>query len=163
MRSFVLPVLAVCAALALTGPAHADPVDPVPPQLGDACSADLADAMTLLPDQRTYALCQPAGDGFAWAAAPVPFEPQQRWYSYGPVITLHGQGMRNPNVIEGDLTATPRTPETVCRAGQQTVVEAGVLSAPEVAQGEPGRELSVRLQPRLFYLELSGDCLWDQA
>lgn len=157
-----MAVASVSAVLAMVAPAHANPADPIPPQLGAPCPADLADAMTLLPDLQTYAACRPAGDGFTWTSPPVPFEPQDRWYSYGPVITVHGQGMRNPNVTQGDMTGTPLSPQTVCRAGQQTVVGAGVLSAPEVAQGEPGQPVSLRLQPTLFYLELSGECRWEK-
>ena len=159
MRSLAWAVIsaAVCAALALSAPADADPA---PPQLGAGCAADLADALTVLPDQQTYAVCRGDAGGYMWTAAAIPFDPQDSWYSYGPVITLHGQGMRNPNVTAGEWTATPRDPQTVCRASQQTVVEAGVLSDPEITEGQSGQPLTLRLQPALFYLELSGDCLW---
>jgi hypothetical protein len=131
------------------------------PRLGAACSADLAEVMTLLPDEQTYAICRDApGGGPAWSEVRVPFEPHESWLSYGPGIILHGQGMRNPNVTEGQWTATARDPASACRAEQQTVVGAGELSDPEVAEGEPGGELAVRFRPALFYLTLSGDCLW---
>lgn len=146
-------------ALAITaGPAcHAD----VPaPQPGAACAAGLNGAMTLLPDQTTYASCQQSGADYAWAAVQTPFPPNDSWFSYGPPITLHGQGMRNPNLTSGPWTATPQDPETTCRVTQTTVVEAGVLAAPEVSEGERGKPLTVEMQPKLFYAELAGDCLW---
>jgi hypothetical protein len=90
----------------------------------------------------------------------MPFEPNDQWLSYGPMITLHGQGMRNPNLTSGRWTATPQDSETVCRAQQETVIEAGVLSAPQVSQGITGQPLSLEMLPKLFYAELSGNCLW---
>ena len=152
-------VAAIGAAVAFPGAAYADPAGP---QLGDGCAAELAGAMTLLADGQTYAICQEEIGNAVWASVPTPFEPSNTWFSYGPTITLHGQGMRNPNLVSGEWTATPQTPESSCRVAQQTVVEAGVLSAPQVSQGEPGKPLSVRMLPKLFYAELSGDCLWNR-
>lgn len=151
-------VLAAAAVLA-PGFAHAEVVAP---QLQAPCAADLAGAMTLLPDQRTYVTCQVGAAGYTWTAAPVPFEPNDIWLSYGPVITLHGQGKRNPNLSSGRWTATPQDPGTVCRAQQETVIEAGVLSTPQLSEGEPGQPLEVAMAPKLFYLELAGNCLWER-
>lgn len=159
-KRFGAAILAAGAVLVAPGVAHADPV---PPQLGDGCSAELSGAMTLLPDGQTYAICQEVIDSAVWADVPTPFDPNDTWFSYGPTITLHGQGMRNPNLRSGDWTATPQDEETSCRAQQQTVVEAGALSAPEVSQGEPGKPLNVQMQPALFYAELSGNCLWTRV
>lgn len=156
----VVSALAVAGAVFSSGIAHADVI---PPQLEAPCSADLADVMTLLPDEQTYVVCQEEiGDRFAWRAAPVPFEPNSTWLSYGPAINLHGQAMRNPNLSSGPWTATPQDPQTVCRAQQQTVIAAGVLAAPEVFQGKPGQSLSVEMLPKLFYVQLSGNCLWAE-
>lgn len=155
--SALLAVLAGAAVLAV-GIAHADPA---PPQIGAACAADLDGAMTLLPDATSYAVCRPAGAGYAWVPpAETPFPPNDTWLSYGPPITLHGQGMRNPNLTSGPWTATPRDPQTRCQVTQTTVVEAGVLAAPVVTEGEQGEPLSVQMKPKLFYAELAGDCLW---
>ena len=152
----VIPVLVPVLTPAV---AHADPP---PPALWASCPPDWADAMTLLPDEQTYALCQQNVFGYSWVPVLTPFDPHETWVSYGPPINLHGQGMRNPNVTSGDWTATPQDPETVCRAEQQTVVEAGVLSDPVIAEGEPGKEMAVDLRPALFYLKLSGHCLWTK-
>ena len=153
--------MALLAAAAVTGvPAHADPSAPatVP-----ACTQDLDGTMTLLPDERTYAACGQTPAGYAWSDVLTPFDPNDSWLSYGPVITLHGQGMRNPNVTAGQWTALPRDAQTTCRAQQTTVVEAGVLAPPVVSAGEQGAPMSLQLLPKLFYLELSGNCLWQKV
>lgn len=148
----------VAAGLAATPTAHADVAVP---DVGSACTVELDGVMTLLPDGTTYVSCQQqSGADYAWAAVQTPFPPNDIWLSYGPAITLHGQGMRNPNLTSGWWTATPQDPETMCRVTQTTVVEAGVLAAPEVSEGEPGKLLAVQMQPKLFYVELAGDCLW---
>jgi hypothetical protein len=156
-RAIAAAVVAALAALS-SGIAHAD----VPtPQLEAPCSADLAGTMSLLPDEQTYVVCrEEIAARFAWMAASTPFEPNEQWLSYGPVITLHGQGMRNPNLTSGQWTATPQDSETACRAQQETVIEAGVLSEPQVSQGAKGQSLSLAMLPNLFYAELSGNCLW---
>jgi len=154
----VVSGLIVAGAVLVPASAHADVEVPA---TGAACPAELADTMTLLPDERTYVQCRPQfGLGYAWAQIQTPFDPNDTWFSYGPAITLHGQGMRNPNLSSGRWTATPQDPETTCRATQTTVVEAGVLAQPQIAQGEPGEPLDVEMLPKLFYVELAGSCLW---
>lgn len=155
--SRVVLCAAAAAGVALTS-AVAGADAPVP-AVGSPCPAELAQAMTLLDDGRTYMRCEP-GVGYAWAEVQTPFDPQDAWLSYGPPITLHGQGMRNPNLSSGRWTATPQDPETICRAVQTTVVEAGVLATPVVSEGEQGQPLALEMLPKLFYAELSGDCLW---
>jgi len=155
-------VVVLVAAAVLVAPATARADTPAP-QAGAACSADLADAMTQLPGGSEYLVCQPQPDGsHAWAAAPVPFDPSDKWLSYGTGITLHGQGFRNPNLTSGDWTATPLSPETICGAEQVTVVSAGVLAPPQSSQGEPGRPLSLEMLPKLFTVTMSGECLWSR-
>lgn len=152
-----LPAAMLVAGL-MNGPtAHADLPSP---ELDAPCAAELNGAMTLLADGITYAECQPSALGNTWVSAQTPFPPNELWFSYGPAITLHGQGMRNPNLVSGSWTATPRDPDTTCRVTQSTVVEAGVLAAPEVSEGEQGKPLAVQMQPKLFYAELAGNCLW---
>jgi hypothetical protein len=162
MRFSVAVGSVLLVAMTALSPAVAH-ADSTPPAEGSACPAEFAGAMTLLPDEQTYAVCaEQAGLGFRWAAVQTPFDPNDTWYSYGPVITLHGQGMRNPNLTSGGWNATPLNPQTVCRAEQQTVVEAGVLSPPQISQGEAGQSVDVQMLPKLFYAELSGDCLWTR-
>lgn len=151
----------ICAAVAawaiVPAVAHADVT---PPALGGGCSAELADAMTLLPDKTSYAVCRQSGLGYTWTPAQTPFPPNDTWWSYGEPITLHGQGMRNPNLSSGRWTATPQDPEATCRATETTVVEAGVLAEPQVFEGEKGKPLDLEMLPQLFYAELAGNCLW---
>lgn len=132
------------------------------PAIGSPCPAELVDAMTLLPDERTYVRCQQSGLGSAWGQVQTPFDPNDTWLSYGPAITLHGQGMRNPNLSSGQWTATPQDPETICQATQTTVVEAGVLAQPQTLEGEQGKPMDVEMLPKLFYVELAGNCLWSK-
>jgi len=164
-RTLVSAVVVAAGAVLVPGAAQADVIqaDVMTPELDAPCSVDLEGAMTLLPDEQTYVICQEEMFArYVWRAAPVPFEPNSTWLSYGPAITLHGQGMRNPNLSSGQWTATPLDPATVCRVQQETVVEAGVLSAPKVFQGDPGQPLSVEMLPQLFYAQLSGHCLWTE-
>ncbi|WP_328354666.1 hypothetical protein OG976_24050 [Mycobacterium sp. NBC_00419] len=150
---------AVVAALLLApGIARAD--SPVP-QAGAQCPADHADAMTQLPNGSDFLVCR-AGpdDSHSWAPVATPFDPNDTWISYGPAITLHGQGFRNPNLTSGQWTATPLDPASSCSAEQVTVVSAGVLAPPQRSQGEPGAALSVDMLPKLFTVSLAGDCLW---
>ena len=154
----------VCALAALAVAPGVAQADVTPPALGAGCSAELADTMTLLPDQTTYAVCQQSGLGYSWAPpVEVPFSPNDTWLSYGPAITLHGQAMRNPNLSSGRWTATPQDSEATCRAKETTVVEAGVLADPQVFEGEPGKPLNLVMLPKLFYAELSGNCLWARG
>jgi hypothetical protein len=160
MKRFVGVTLVVAAAAVVwPGGAHADPIAPA---LQSPCSEELAGTMTLLPDEQTYVACQEDAAGYIWTAVATPFEPNDAWLSYGPAITLHGQGMRNPNLSSGSWTATPRDSETVCRVQQETVIEAGVLSTPQLTEGNPGQPLEVAMAPKLFYAELAGNCLWER-
>ena len=152
-------VLVVAAALLAPAVAHAD--TPVP-QPGAGCSEDLAGAMTQLPNGRDFLVCGGQDGSHTWAAAAVPFDPADEWFSYGSGITLHGQGFRNPNLSSGNWTASPLDPETACAAEQVTVVSAGVLAPPQNSRGEPGRPLSVELLPKLFTVTMTGDCLWSR-
>ena len=56
----------------------------------------------------------------------------------------------------------PRDPATMCAAEQLTIVRAGVLAPPQDSRGVAGQPLSVQVLPRLFSIELSGDCLWSR-
>lgn len=156
--------MVIATSVMAPGVALADPVpDQTPPQAGAMCPAEFDGAMTLLDDQTTYVACRQSGPAHTWVPVQTPFPPNDTWLSYGPPITLHGQGMRNPDLSSGDWTATPLDPESSCRVTQTTVVEAGVLAPPQVLEGEPGRPMQVRMLPSLFYAELAGNCLWETA
>jgi hypothetical protein len=145
-------------ALLLATPAVAS-ADPEAPQPGTPCAADFSDAMTRLADGRTVLECL---DNH-WQAVTTPQPPNDRWLSFGPTVTLHGEGLRNPDVASGNWTATPQDPDTSCRAEQRAVVEAGVVGAPQVSEAPAGQPLSFQVVPRLFSIELSGYCLWTRT
>ncbi|BBY66367.1 hypothetical protein [Mycolicibacterium helvum] len=160
MRRCGALIAAVAAALASAAPAHADA--PVP-QAGAPCPQDFADVMTQLPGGADFLVCQAVPDQPGrWAPVVTPFDPASRWLSYGPEITLHGQGFRNPNLRSGQWTATPLDPATECAADQVTVVSAGVLAPLVHSQGQPGQPLRLDVLPKLFTIVLSGECLWSQ-
>lgn len=141
-------------------PAHADA--PVP-HAGAPCPADFAGAMTQLPGGRDFLVCQAGPDApGSWAPVLDPFDPNSRWLSYGPEITLHGQGFRNPNLRSGDWTATPLDPATVCSADQVTVIGPGELAPLVHSQGDPGQPLRLQVLPKLFTITLGGECLWSE-
>ncbi|MBB3752385.1 hypothetical protein FHT44_004897 [Mycolicibacterium sp. BK634] len=153
-------IAAAVVALSFPVPAHAD--DPVP-QAGAPCPQTFANVMTQLPGGRDFLVCQPVPDRAGnWASVDAPFDPSSRWLSYGPEITLHGQGFRNPNLRSGSWTASPLDPVTVCGADQVTVVSAGVLAPLVHSQGQPGQPLQLEVLPKLFTITLSGNCLWSE-
>lgn len=160
-NSAIVVVLAIAASVVFPVAAHADDVEV--PVGGSPCPAGLVGTMSLLPDEQTYVRCQQSfGLSYTWVPVQTPFDPNGSWLSYGPAITLHGQGKRNPNLTSGSWTATPQDPETICRAAQTTVVEAGVLAEPMVVESEQGRSLALEILPRLFYIELAGNCVWAE-
>jgi hypothetical protein len=145
-------------ALILSTPAVAW-AGPDVPQPGTPCSSELSGVMTW-----------PAGDNSPleclnnqWQAITSPQPPNDRWLSFGPPITLHGQGMRNPNVASGDWTAVPQNANSGCRAEQRAVLEPGVTAPPQVAESPQGQPLSFQVVPRLFSIEMSGYCLWTRT
>ena len=156
MRKTTLAIGVITAALSALPVASAEPPAP---QAGTPCTSDLAGVMTWPADVLTPLVCV---DG-QWQALTAPQPPNDRWLSVGPAITLHGEGMRNPNVASGQWTATPQEPGGQCRAAQQTVVSPGVKSSPQVSEGRPGQQLSLQLLPSLFSVELSGYCVWTRT
>jgi hypothetical protein len=142
-------------ALAATPVAHADPVAPQP---GSPCAGDVADALTQLPD-RSFLSCT-AG---SWQPFTGPYPSSDKWLSYGPAVRLHGQGLRNPEILSGKWVATPQDSASACSATQAAVVSAGEVGAPQVSTGEPGRPLDFEVLPVVFSIELSGACLWERV
>lgn len=135
--------------------------EPGPPPASDQCTADLEGAMTRMPDADTLSVCR----GGAWQAVATPQPPADRWVSFAspPPLKLHGQGMRNPDMAAGEWTGAPRNSTTRCRARQQVVVSPGELSAPASVEGEPGQPVRLEVSPRMFLIELSGDCVWARG
>jgi hypothetical protein len=139
-------------------PSAAASAEPAAPQPNTPCSAVAKDALTL-PAEVPLAC-----DGVQWQAVTDPYPMSDRWLSYGPAMTLHGQGRRNPMLESGDWTATPLSPETTCAATQSAVVSGTpTLTPPQTATGDQGKPLALEVVPRLATIELTGDCLWQRS
>lgn len=161
MRRCGALIVVAAAALSFSAPARAD--DPVP-QAGAPCPQTFANVMTQLPGRQDFLVCQPVPDRAGnWTPVDTPFDPSSRWLSYGPEITLHGQGFRNPNLRSGNWTASPLDPATVCSADQVTVIGPGELAPLVHSQGQPGQPLQLEVLPKLFTIALSGNCLWSEG
>jgi hypothetical protein len=153
--------LTVLAALGVSGAAIAPAVaqaQPLAPQPGSECPSGADGALTMLPDDAGVLECR-AG---RWQSYTDPYPSSDRWFTYGPTTTLHGQGMRNPEVISGHWTAYPQEPNARCRAEQVAVVSAGEVGSPQTSDGETGAPLHFEVVPAMFTIELSGDCLWQK-
>jgi hypothetical protein len=151
-----VPVLPLALLISMPAVASAEPVLPQP---GTSCSSDLAGTMTWLPGDITPLDCL----ANQWQTVTDPQPPNDRWLSFGPTMTLHGQGMRNPNVTSGEWTATPQDSNSTCRAEQRAVVEAGVVDPPLVSESPEGQPLSFQVVPQLFSIDMSGYCLWTRT
>jgi hypothetical protein len=145
-------------ALGMVTPAVAS-AEPVLPQPGTSCASDLSGAMTWRPDADTPLECLDN----QWQTVNTPQPPNDRWLSFGPPMTLHGQGMRNPDVAPGTWTALPQDAGSECRAVQQAVVSAGEVGPPQISESPAGQQLSFQLLPQLFSIEMSGYCLWTRT
>ncbi len=156
MMRCIAVCLAVVGLLVCAGTAQADPVVP---QRDTACSADLAGALTQLPDMSTLLECA----GGSWRPFADPYPNSGRWFTYGPTLTLHGEGQPNREIDSGDWTGYPQDPDGRCTAEQAAIAPAGGLTQPQRSVGEPGQALRLRLQPLLFTVELTGNCLWQKG
>lgn len=151
---------ATLAASLCCAPAVAS-ADPVAPQADTPCAATVVEAMVLLAEAEMPLVCMnEPGDGYQWEAVPTAYPASDRWLTYGPEMTLSGEGRRNPNIRSGDWIALPQDPTSRCRAEQVAVVSAGVLGPPRIDEGETGQALSFPVLPKLVSISMSGDCLW---
>ena len=156
MRDVVIAV-AVLAGGLISAPVAC--ADPTVPQQDTQCSSGLSGVMTWQPDAKMPLVCRNG----QWQLVTSPQPPNDRWLSFGPAMTLHGDGLRNPSVQSGNWTATPQDPDSRCRAEQQSVVSPGVISLPQVSEGKAGQTLSLQIVPRLFSIAMSGYCLWERV
>ena len=152
-----IPLVAAVAAAALamcggTGTAGADPGAPQP---GTGCTG-LAGALTRLADQQLLTCHDDS-----WSVDTDTYPSADRWYSYGPELTLSGQGRRNPEFPAGSWTATPQDDDGRCTATLHEVLRAGELAPPRTLAGEPGQPLVLTASAQLFDIDLAGHCLWE--
>lgn len=120
--------------------------------------------MTQLPDQKVNLVCQQqANEDYQWGIVASDYPSSDRWLTYGPALTLRGEGTRNYNLRSGDWIALPQDPDSQCIEEQIAVVSAGVVSSPQVETGATGQQLSFRVLPNLFSITMKGYCLWRKA
>ncbi len=157
-------VVAVTVPISVAACAHAEPpAGPVVPQADAPCAASLAGALTRLPDGTTVLECRNEPGGNRWKPFTDPYPTSDRWLSYGPVLELHGQGRRNPEIMSGRWIGYPQDSGSVCSAEQAAVVSAGVVGPPQTSTGEPGQPLQFEVLPVVFSIKLTGNCLWEKA
>jgi hypothetical protein len=154
--------IAVVAAVAVAAGAGVANAEPVAPAVGSSCADSVAGAFTQLPDGTTFLACEGVSGGYRWQPVSAPFEPSDRWLSYGPALTLHGQGRRNPAILSGQWIATPQDLASTCSAEQAPVTDAGV-APPQKTVGKPGQALDFEVLPVVFSIQLGGDCLWERV
>jgi hypothetical protein len=153
-------VVAIAIAVAAAPFAGAAPV----PQPGASCSQAVANAMTQLPDLMTFLQCRGLEDGeFRWQSPDSPYPHSDRWLSYGPALTLHGEGQRNREIDSGEWAGYPQADDSRCEAAQLDNAAEGERTPPQVAAGGGGQPLRVALLPMLFTVELRGYCLWQKV
>lgn len=162
VRPAVVAIAALAsAAIAQLGAWAVASADPGVPQPDTPCSSTVGNAMTRLADGRTILQCQEQpGAGYEWKRFTADYPSSSRWLTYGPGITLHGEGTRSSNIPSGDWLALPQTPDTACGAQQIVVLGAGVLGAPQTTNAAAGQPLSFTVLRNLFSITLTGYCLW---
>ncbi len=138
--------------------------DPATPQPDSPCAPNLAGAMTRLLDEKTYLVClgQPNG-GYQWTVDTSDYPSSNRWFTYGPELKLHGEGLRNAEIRSGDWLASPLDSMSQCTAVQIAVVSAGVVGPPHTVEAAPGQQLAFQILPRLFSIQIKGYCLWTKV
>ncbi|WP_231997426.1 hypothetical protein [Mycobacterium sp. 1245111.1] len=120
--------------------------------------------MTRPPDQQMTLVCQQqANEDYRWTIVTSDYPSSDRWLTYGPEMTLRGEGTRNYDLRSGDWIALPQDPDSQCIEEQITVVGPGVVSSPRVKAGEAGQQLSFRVLPNLFSITMKGYCLWSKV
>ncbi|MDX1887137.1 hypothetical protein [Mycolicibacterium sp. 120270] len=119
--------------------------------------------MTRLADGETTLVCTDQGGDYRWAVDTSPYPLSHRWLTYGPELSLRGQGVRNPEILSGDWIGDPEDRNGVCSAEQVTALGPGMESPPKSLRGEPGRPLEFNVPPTLFTIKLSGNCVWQRA
>ncbi len=106
---------------------------------------------------------QQANEDYRWTIVSSDYPSSDGWLTYGPRLTLRGEGTRNYNLRSGDWIALPQHPDSQCVEEQVAVVSAGVVSSPQVEAGAAGQQLSFRVLPNLFSIMLEGQCLWRRV
>lgn len=159
-----VPLLTAVAVVLATAMAPLCSADPVAPQQDQLCppTADEATTMPTTPAPVSGANTPLQCRQGRWQPVALPAEPSDRWWSTGPAIALHGQGMRNPNLMSGTWSGTPLASGNQCHVTQRVVVSAGVVSAPAATDGAPDETIHFDVAPTASSVEFSGYCLWTR-
>lgn len=160
-----MTAMAVAAGSLTISPAcaHAEPIAaPVVPQAEAPCSEKLAGALTRLPDGQTLLECRSVPAGYQWEAFTGPYPASERWHSYGPELTLQGQGRRNPEIMSGEWIGSPLDAGSQCGAEQAAIVGAGPVGPPQISSGEVGQPLEFEVLPAVVSITMTGYCLWQK-
>lgn len=153
-----LAAAVACGVIAGTpAVAHAEIVAPQP---DTPCPRDLAGTLTQLSDLTTLLRCD---DGQVWRIVDDPYPHSDRWFTYGPTLTLHGEGQRNREIDSGEWTGYPQDDASRCSARPAAIAATGGVTPPQDLVGEPGLPLRLKLPPLLFTVKLSGHCLWQRG
>lgn len=161
MRSRAAALILASAAVLIAAPRAG--AEPGAPQQDTLCGEDLSGALTQLPDQSTILQCQSGQGEPRWRGYSSPYPKSDRWVTYGPLLTLHGEGQPNREVDSGEWIAYPQESDAQCEARQRAVVAAGVLSPVQTSTSKPGQPMTLQLLPLLATVELRGDCLWQKV
>ena len=151
----MLPIRVLVAGLAAVSAITA-PTAVADPAIDTSCTPDLAGVLSKRAASEVIMLCR---DGMWWPQ-PADVPPSDRWVSFGPTLTLRGEALPNPNVVQGTWTARPLGPWTRCRSVQQSGVAASAISPPLADQGPPNSPMSFPIDPNVVTVQFSGYCLW---
>jgi hypothetical protein len=146
-------VAAVATALVTAPVALADPATDT------SCTPALAGVMSKKPAADVVMLCKDR----MWYPQPADAPPSDRWVSFGPTLTLHGEGLPDPNLVQGSWNAIPLGPWTRCRSVQQTGYAPGAISKPVADQGSPNTPMSFEVEANVVTIQFSGYCLWMRS
>jgi hypothetical protein len=164
MKRMTVGVAAVAGSAATLVASPLGAAEPAVPQPGAPCSERIAGALTQLPDFMTVLQCgNQRGGEYRWQTFDSPYPNSDRWLTYGPRLTLHGEGQPNREIDSGDWIAHPQTSDGQCKAEQLDLRGAGERTQPQVSTGAPGQPLQLRVLPLLFTVELTGNCLWQKV
>ena len=68
----------------------------------------------------------------------IPYPNSDRWLTYGPTLTLHGEGQRNREIDSGDWIGSPQDPDGRCTAEQVAIATPGAWVRPSCRPASRG-------------------------
>ena len=133
---------ALAEALAVLSAPTAAYADAVVPQSDTSCSPNLANAMTWLREQKMNLVClQQPNHRYQWTIVTSDYPSSDLWLTYGPQLTLRGEGTRNYNLRSGDWIALPQDPDSQCIEEQDRRGQRRSCNFTQVEAGATGQQL----------------------